>query len=159
MPTSLTGRTISLLKKDGYDARNCEEILRFPDKNRPACPTCKARPVIVTRRDFYGVADVAAFRWTPNTTDQLLVQVTDSNRVTGHVSDLLNLKGDALLLLLRVGFRVEVHGWLEPSQKVRNYRLRVVEFELRGWTQIVSHERVAEDHPSWPIYSAKQNEE
>jgi hypothetical protein len=104
-------RSLQWLRKQGYVAVTVESWKRFPDFKKRPCPVCKGKPMISTRADLMGFADILAMH--PLLKEVWLVQVTDRAHAANRIAKMTvdpkvapNVKAAQAS-----GIRTAVHSW------------------------------------------------
>jgi len=118
-----TARSIKKLRDDGYFVDTVERWMRFPDKNKKSCSTCKRPYMIQMRKDYCGFADLIAFK--PGV-GFLAIQATDDTNVSHRVAKIKDM--EAVHGFIAAGGVVSVHGWGKKGAKCKRktYQLREV---------------------------------
>lgn len=104
-------RSLLWLRKQGFVCESVEKIKRFPNKLKRACPVCHQQPMITSRADLFGFADILAVH--PLLKEVWLLQVTDRAHAANRIAKMTvdpkvapNVKAAQAS-----GIRTAVHSW------------------------------------------------
>lgn len=110
-------RSLLWLRKQGFVAATVEQWKRFPDFKKRPCPVCKGKPMISTRADLFGFADILAMH--PLLQEIHLIQVTDRAHAANRIAKMTvdpkvapNVKAAQAS-----GIRTAVHSWALQGER------------------------------------------
>jgi hypothetical protein len=121
-PAPLTQRTLRALRVDGWMVQVVEKWIPAP-----------SHPAGGVRKDLWGFGDVLAIKGDVTLLVQtcraadVATRLAKIRETTVRIGDGDDAREDlALPLVLRAGWRVEIHGWAKPTKTLRRWRQRVV---------------------------------
>lgn len=121
MAVTMTSRSLSYLRKNGYIAGVVEQNVRYPSRELQG-------KTVTFKRDLFGFADILAVRQEDRCVT--FVQTTTSSHQADRIQKIAGIPH--VCTLIRAGCKIHVHGWAKkgPRGGAKNWHVTITEVEL-----------------------------